>query len=95
MTGTFSGTNDLSMAVLYGVPLGRIIGSFQIDGTGQLVPFTGTFRLPFALDSNGDAKEPDDEGQDVFYLGDNGQLIGVRPHERALGFPAVRLELTF
>ena len=95
MTGTFSGANDLSMAVLYGVPLGRIVGSFQIDGTGQRVPFTGTFRLPFALDSNGSAKEPDDEGQDVFYLGDDGQLIGVRPHERALGFPAVRLELKF
>jgi hypothetical protein len=95
MTGTFSGTNDLSMAVLHGVPLGRIIGSFQIDGTGQQVPFTGTFRLPFALDANGDASEPKDEAQDVFYLGDDGQLIRVRPHERALGFPAVRLELKF
>jgi len=56
------------MAVLYGVPLGRIVGSFQIDGTGQHVPFTGTFRLPFALDSNGSRQGPDDEGQDVFYL---------------------------
>jgi hypothetical protein len=95
MTGTFSGTNDLSLAVLYGVPLGRIVGAFQIDGTGEQVPFTGTFRLPFALDSHGDVKEADDDGDDVFYLADGGQLIRVRPYERALGFPTVRLELKF
>jgi len=97
MTGTFKGTNDLSPAVLHGVPLGSIRGAFTIDGDpfGQPVPFTGTFRLPFALDPHGRAKEPDDEREQTFYLGDDGRLIPVQPHERTLGFPAVRLEVKF
>jgi hypothetical protein len=97
LTGTFSGKNDLSLAVLQGVPLGSIRGALIIDGDpfGQPIPFTGTFRLPFALDQNGQTKEPDDEREDTFYLGDDGQLIPVQPHERSLGFPSVRLEVTF
>ncbi len=97
MTGTFKGKNDLSPAVLHGVPLGSIRGAFTIDGdpSGQPVPFTGTFRLPFALDGNGRAKEPDHEREGTFYLGDDGLLIPIRSHERTLGFPAVRLEVNF
>lgn len=97
LTGTFSGVNDLSPAVLHGVPLGHIRGAFVVDGDPSKRPisFTGTFRLPFALDRHGNAKEPDDEQEDTFYLGDDGTLIRVRPHERALGFPAVRLEVKF
>jgi len=61
----------------------------------QEVPFTGTFRLPFALDDQGMAKEPDSDDEDMFYLGDDGQLIPVQPFERVFGFPPVRLEVTF
>ena len=95
LTGTFSGTNDLSPAILQGVPLGSIRGTFKIDGDPQAVPFTGTFRLPFALDRRGRPKEPDDEREDAYYLGDDGQLIRVQPFARVLGFPPVRLEVTF
>ena len=95
LTGTFSGMNDLSPATLHGIPLGSIHGTFIIDGDPQQVPFTGTFRLPFALDAAGKVKEPNDEREDAFYLGDNGELIRVQPFERVLGFPPVRLELKF
>jgi len=97
MTGTFKGQNDLSPAVLRGVPVGSIRGTFMIDNdpSGVGVPFTGTFRLPFALDAKGQAKEPDDEREAVYYLGDDGRLIRVQYHERSLGFPAVRLEIKF
>jgi hypothetical protein len=95
MTGTFSGTNDLSPAILHGVPLGSIRGTFKIDGDTRVVPFTGTFRLPFALDGHGNVKEPDDEHEDTFYWGDDGRLISVLSHERVLGFLPVRLEVKF
>ncbi len=95
LKGTFSGINDLSPAILYGVPLGSISGTFKIDGDPHEVPFTGTFRLPFALDRQGRAKEPDDEKEDTFYLGDDGRLMPVQPFERVLGFPPVRLEVKF
>jgi len=95
LTGTFQGTNDLSLAVLHGVPLGFIRGVFTVDQTGQVLPFSGTFRLPFAFDANGQAKEAEDGERDVFYLGDDGRLIEVRGNERVLGLSPVRLELTF
>ncbi len=95
ITGTFKGTNDLSLAVLHGVPLGFIRGVFTFDQTGKVLPFSGTFRLPFALDVNGQAKEAEESDQDVLYLGDDGRLIEVRDHERVLGLSPVRLELTF
>ena len=95
LTGTFTGTNDLSLAVLHGVPLGFIRGVFTFDQTGQVVPFSGTFRMPFAFDANGQAKEAEDGERDVFYLGDDGRLIEVRGNERVLGLSPVRLELRF
>ena len=94
LTGTFSGEIDLSPAVHFGIPLGSLQGSIVIDQTGKTVPLSGTFRLPFALDAKGYAQEPGDD-RDAFYLGDDGRLIQVQPHERALGFPIVRLEIRF
>jgi len=79
------------MAVLYGVPLAASSVRSRSTALVKHVPFTAPFGcLP--LDSNA-AQGPDDEGQDVFYLGDDGQLIGVRPHERALGFRPCGFEL--
>jgi hypothetical protein len=79
------------------VPLGTIRGTFVIDNDplGTAIPFTGTFRLPFALDAKGRAKEPEDEQENTYYLGDDGSLVPVQPYERSLGFPAVRLEVKF
>jgi len=96
LTGTFEGTNDLSLAVLGGVPIGFIRGSFRVDQTGQVLPFSGTFRLPFALTASGeDLKEAEEDDEKHFYLDDNGLLIEVGDHERVLGLSPVRLEITF
>jgi hypothetical protein len=105
-SGTFSGTIDLSPSVLHNTPLGSVAGTFVPEftyvactvptplGSVPSVPFTGTFRLPFDVDREGKAKEPE-RSERAFYLGDRGQLIPVRPDERDLGFPLVRLELHF
>ena len=96
LTGTFQGTVDLSPAVLSKIPLGFLRnGQILIDGTTQPMPFSGTFRLPFALDRDGKAKELDDHLEKAFYLGDDGRLIPIGPKERAVGFPLVRLEVKF
>ena len=99
LTGTFQGTIDLSQAILAGIPLGFIHPDpnnvFVIDGTGQEVPFSATFRLPFARDSRGHSKKIETEEEEAFYLADDGSLIRVRQHERDLGFPLVRLEVRF
>jgi len=106
ITGTFDGTIDLSPAVLSQVPLGSIAGTFTItqmaDASGTLVPvtpvllpFTGTFRLPFRIDQEGWAERSDDEDE-AFYLADDFMtLMEVRDRERSVGFPTVRLEVRF
>jgi hypothetical protein len=106
ISGTFTGMNDLSPAVRFGVPLGSITGTFKItqmaDASGMLhlVPpvtlaFTGTFRLPFALDRDGWPKKRH-HGHAAFYLADDLRtLIPIRPGERSISFPAVRLEVSF
>jgi hypothetical protein len=89
LTGTFTGDVDLSPAVQARIPLGYLRnGRLTIDQTGQVITFSGTFRLPFSqVDEDG---RPSD-----FYLPDDGTPIRVRSHERDLGFPLVRLEVTF
>ena len=106
ITGTFDGTVDLSLAVLSGVPLGSITGNFTIaetaDASGTsipvtpvILPFMGTFRLPFGVDALGIVGEIDDEDE-AFYLADDlTTLIRVRDRERSVGFPPVRLEVRF
>jgi len=107
ISGTFSGNVDLSLAVLHRVPLGTIAGSFTITqmadpATGTLIqipqlvlPFTGTFRMPFAIDSRAkyvrsDRKHP------AFYLADDLRtFMLVQSTELSVGFPTVRLEVTF
>lgn len=58
------------------------------------VSFSGVFRLPFGVDRRGRRWRPR-FGQEAVYLGDRGQLIKVRPDERSLGFPTVRVEIDF
>ena len=56
--------------------------------------FTGVFRLPFMVDRFG-WRQRAQSNHEAFYLGDDGQLIKVRPDERSLGFPTVRVEIDF
>jgi hypothetical protein len=94
LTGSFSGRMDFSPAVLFGVPLGTIEGDLTVKDETGVHPVTGTFRLPFGLDSSGKFVAPR-PGQDAFYLSDTGMLIPVRKDELALGIPTVRFEVTF
>ena len=95
---------------LYRVPMAcaasSITGTFTItkvaDATGRLVyvtpsplPFTGTFRLPFAISPTGSAVKSD-KTQAAYYLADDRQtLIPVEWHQLSMGFPTVRLEVNF
>ena len=96
ITGTFSGDADLSMAMSGQAPLGFITnGVVTIDGyDGAAFKFTGTFRLPFALDASG-RFQPARRGNDAFYLRDHGRRIRIKNDERSLGVPTVRLEIEF
>src|SRR5437899_6368261 len=66
ISGTFSGDVALSLAVLHHLPLGSIAGSFTITQTADpatglmaalpqpvVLPFKGTFRMPFRLGAHG------------------------------------------
>jgi len=108
ISGTFGGTVDLSLAVLYRVPLGSIVGSFTITRTTDpasgllaalpqplVVPFNGTFRMPFKVGSGG-RFERSERDHAAFYLADDFRtIIPVRTFERSTGFPDVRLEVSF
>jgi hypothetical protein len=96
MTGTFTGDADLSMAMSGQAPLGFITnGVVTIDGyDGAAFKFTGTFRLPFALDKSGKYIRAR-SGNDAFYLSDHGRLMRIKDGERSLGVPTVRLEIEF
>lgn len=108
ISGTFSGDVDLSLAVLNRIPLGSITGGFTIEriadpATGMLfslpqpvvLPFSGTFRMPFGLDARG-GWQRSDRSKAAFYLVDDlHTTIPVRSFERSTGFPVVRLELSF
>jgi hypothetical protein len=86
--GTFTPIDVLGVPIAYIGVLGLDPAHF---GT---VSFTGTFRLPFALDRRGKRLKAH-PSRDAFYLGDRGQLIRVQPDERSLGFPTVRIEIDF
>jgi len=109
ISGTFTGSVDLSLAVLHRIPLGSITGTFTVTAqiadpaTGMLtalsrpvvLPFSGTFRMPFKLDAHGRWRRSD-RSNTAFYLADDlYTMIPVRSFERSTGFPVVRLELNF
>jgi hypothetical protein len=96
ITGTFTGDADLSMAMSGQAPLGFITnGVATIDGyDGAAFKFTGTFRLPFALDENGQRRRARRESA-AYYLSDQGQPMMLTADERSLGVPTVRLEIGF
>src|SRR5215467_13723882 len=108
ITGTFSGTVDLSLAVVDHLPLGSIEGTFTIARVADLttgilmdlpqpvvLPFKGTFRMPFKLGAHG-RFERSQRGQAASYLHDDlRNVMPVRAFERSTGFPNVRLEVSF
>lgn len=95
LSGTFVGTIDMRDA-LAGVPRASInearlyyAGSADPAGT-----FDATFRLPFAKTTKGEFERAK-PNRDAFYLGDQGEMVPVRPSERSLGSPTVRVDVTF
>jgi len=96
MTGTFAGDADLSLSLAGQAPIGFIKnGVATIDGTSEAsFKFTGTFRLPFALDAHGKHHKPRPD-RDAFYLNDHERPVEVKDNERSLGWPTVRLEIDF
>jgi hypothetical protein len=98
--GSSAGMSDLTAkkaALGPSVPLVRVQGVFSPTLFGvPLTPscFTGTFRLPFRVTSVGKPEKPV-HGQRAFYLGDDGNLIRVPPEAYALGFPMLRVDVTF
>jgi hypothetical protein len=97
--GTFTPTDVL------GVPI-PAVGMICLEPTKKVkkfcldpkdfapASFTGIFRLPFMVDRFG-WRQRAQPNRDAFYLGDDGQLIKVKPDERSLGSPTVRAEIEF
>jgi len=77
-----------------GVPIEQVAVLGLDPASFAPVNLTGVFRLPFSLDRSGKRRRAH-LGRDAYYLGDRGQLIKVKPEERSLGFPAVRIEIDF
>ncbi len=96
MTGTFYGKADLSLSLSGQAPLGVITdGVGTIDGNSEATfKFTGTFRLPFAVDEAGQRRRVSRDW-DAYYLDAHGHLLNVKDQERSLGMPTVRLEIEF
>jgi hypothetical protein len=101
MTGSFVGDADLSLPFANVAPIGFLTrGRGCIDGypcdleKAPLFTFTGTFRLPFALDKKGKPKAPGKT--QAYYLADDfSTFLWVEPNERSLGEPTVRIEIKF
>jgi hypothetical protein len=63
--------------------------------TPVVLPFGGTFRMPFAIDAQGKSVKSNRKSV-AFYLADDLRTrIPVQQTERSVGFPTVRLEVTF
>ena len=100
MTGTFAANLALAGQNLPIIVMEGTLSPEQAFGAGAetlgLTPakFSGTFRLPFVVNDDGDIGDPEPE-EDAHYLADDGKLIEVHERERVFGFPVVRVEVTF
>ena len=98
MTGTFKGDADLSSSMSGQAPIGFITnGVGTIDGQPGVFKFTGTFRLPFAMDEVGRYRnyKPWWTELEAYYLDKDGNPKRVKDSERSLGRPTVRIEIDF
>ena len=94
-TWHFKGVVDLSYAVKGVAPLGYLSGQITVDGVLGVFPVTGTFRLPFTIDKATGKRVRPQRNRNAYYLGDDFQPVPVRLEELSLGWPSVRLDLTF
>jgi hypothetical protein len=88
---------NFSPAILFQIPLGSVDGQLSLNGFSKRVPFTGVFRLPFLFPPVfGDAS--------VYLLNppipipfdtSTWVLDKVADNEMAIGYPAVRFEISF
>jgi hypothetical protein len=95
--GRFTGKMNFSPAILFQIPLGSVDGQLSLNGFSKRVPFTGVFRLPFLFPPVfGDAS--------VYLLNppipipfdtSTWVLDKVADNEMAIGYPAVRFEISF
>ena len=104
ISGTFSGTVDLSPAVVNRLPLGSIEGTLTIAqvadlATGLLMdlqqpvvlPFKGTFRMPFKLGGHG-RFERSQRNHVASYLGDDYRtIIPVKAFTMLMPRPSVQV----
>ena len=93
LKGQFRGKIDLSPAVLFGVPLGKMDGTFTAPGLQGNKAFRGVFRLPIFCGVGPtlycyDAGDPDIPSTWATF-------IPVLPQELSLQYPLVRLDITF
>jgi hypothetical protein len=92
LRGHVGGDMDLSPAFQQGKPLGTVTGTYALKGVQNTVMagrtikgnYTGRFRLPHTV-----------AGQATYMLDDLLTNIAVDPAEYVLGYPAVKLEVTF
>jgi hypothetical protein len=95
MTGWFGGSADLSRPFKGKAPIGYLAGGQGVvDQTGQTFTFSGTFRLPYALDLRGKHAKPR-QHQTAYYMTDDWSPVWLEGSERSLGWPTVRLEIKF
>lgn len=71
----------------------NVLGLAATDAGLTTAKFSGVFRLPFSVVRG--RKDRPGRDTDAFYLSDTDRLIKVRKDERALGYPTVRIEVTF
>lgn len=85
MEGSFVGTIAVTDLNIVTITTGTLFGDPPMTWCPRPrgCSFTGKFRQPFTVHSI------------AVYKKDNGQFVPVRPDERALGDPTVRLEITF
>ncbi len=105
ISGTFRGDIDLSLAVQGLAPTGFLnngeLRILKVDQknipalkplVGESILFTGVFRLPVGDRELGIT--PADPAN-AYYITDLGAAVPVRQDQRAIGFPTVKLEVTF
>jgi hypothetical protein len=108
MKGTFKGKMDFSPAIIYGIPLGHVVGKLQPTGSAD-VPFTGTFRLPFVLPypdvavfgaaplplNPMDRYDVTQTTRPLYLLDDMQQIMPVQASEFGAGYATVKFEISF
>jgi hypothetical protein len=99
MRGNFRGKIDFGFVLTAG--FGTVTGTFTSDA-GQRIPFSGTFRVPFAIDvTTGQKCLPSAANPACVPMYTNldptvpSPVVPVQPNEYSLGYPTVRFDIQF